>query len=183
MSLFAEVMERGVAARLLGFLTNDVMELMRSGSRTRVIGTKPARTDRAVESLRRVAASVMLLMVPSACDGGDDGEPAPPSFTEVHERVFQVSCVFSTCHKGGPSPAGMMSLERDEAHAALIDVPSSVVAGKIRVVPADPDASYVLEKLTAPMPADGDTMPPNAPLEAERIDLVRQWIEAGAADD
>lgn len=119
-----------------------------------------------------------------ACDGGeDDGGEAPPTFTEVHERVLQTSCVFSTCHKSGPSPAGEMTLERDVAHANLVEVASPVVAGKIRVVAGDPDASYVMEKLTESMPASGDVMPPDAPLEAERIELVRAWIEAGAADD
>lgn len=127
-------------------------------------------------------AFVSTLGLVTACESSDPAD-APPTFTEVHERVLQVSCVFSTCHKGGPSPAGDLSLERDEAHASLVDVPSSVVADRIRVVPGDPEASYVLEKLTAAMPADGDPMPPDAPLEPERIELVRAWIEAGAADD
>lgn len=133
---------------------------------------------------RVLAAWLLAAGLLGACDGAeDDGGDAPPTFTEVHERVLQTSCVFSTCHKSGPSPAGEMTLERDVAHANLVDVPSPVVAGKIRVVAGDPDASYVMEKLTAPMPASGDVMPPDAPLEAERIELVRAWIEAGAADD
>lgn len=191
MSMFAEVTESGVTADPLGFLTNDVMEPTQAPSRSCPAGAKSPRRARALAGLRRVAAHAVLptawlavlLAVPTACDGGGDGEPAPPTFGEVHERVFQVSCVFSTCHKGGPSPAGDMSLEREEAHAALVEVSSSMATGKVRVVPGDPDASYLLEKLTAPMPAAGETMPPDAPLEAERIDLVRQWIEAGAADD
>lgn len=183
MSMFAEVTEYGVAAGPLGFLTNDVMEPTRSPSRSLPAGAKRPRSNGGLAGLRRLAACVVLVAATSACDSGDDGEPAAPSFTEVHERVFQVSCVFSTCHKGGPSPAGEMSLERDEAHAALVEVPASMAAGKVRVVPGDPEASYLIEKLTAPMPAAGETMPPDAPLEADRIELVRQWIEAGAADD
>jgi hypothetical protein len=129
-----------------------------------------------------IQTAMLALALCAACDGGEP-QPAPPTFTEVHERVLQVSCVFATCHKGGPSPAGDLSLERDEAYANLVDVPSSVVDGEIRVVPGDPEASYVIDKLTATMPADGDPMPPDAALEADRIELVRAWIEAGAVDD
>ncbi len=128
-------------------------------------------------------AIALALGVLGGCDGGDPAEPAPPTFTEIHERVLQASCVFATCHKGGPSPAGDLSLERDEAYASLVDVPSSAAAGRVRVVPGDPDASYVLEKITASAPAAGEPMPPDAPLEADRIELLRAWIEAGAADD
>jgi hypothetical protein len=145
------------------------------------------RTGRDERQRTRWLAAVAGMVIPlalAACDGGDDGGSDPaPSFTEVHERVFQTSCVFSTCHKAGPSPAGELVLERDVAYANLVEVDSSVVAGRIRVVPGDPEQSYVIEKLTAAMPAAGDAMPPDAPLEAERIDLVRAWIEAGAADD
>jgi hypothetical protein len=118
----------------------------------------------------------------AACEAS---EPTglPPTLGELHERVLQPSCVFSTCHGSGPSPAGELSLARDDAHASLVDVPSSVVSEAILVIPGDPDASYVLQKLTATMPAAGDSMPPDARLETERIELVRAWIEAGAVDD
>jgi hypothetical protein len=157
-------------------------------SRFRGGGISVAGGDWAASSRSRTgrarAISVLAATLLAACDGDEaDGGEAPPTFTEIHERVLQTSCVFSTCHKSGPSPAGEMTLERDVAHANLVDVPSPVVAGKIRVVAGDPDASYLMEKLTASMPAAGDPMPPDAPLEAERIELVRAWIEAGAADD
>jgi hypothetical protein len=125
---------------------------------------------------------VAWLTLTAACDDGEQTD-APPTFTEVHERVLQTGCVFVTCHKSGASAAGMMALDRDVAHANLVDVPAAMAPGKIRVVPGDPDASYVMEKLTNPMPTVGEQMPPDAPLEQERIDLVRKWIEAGAADD
>lgn len=125
---------------------------------------------------------VVWLTSTAACDSGDPADE-PPTFTEVHERVLQTGCVFATCHQAGASSAGMMSLERDEAHANLVDVPAAAAPGKIRVVPGDPDASYVIEKLTNAMPTAGEQMPPDAPLEDDRVELVRAWIEAGAADD
>lgn len=123
-----------------------------------------------------------MLGLLAACESGEPSA-MPPTLGELHERVLEPSCTFATCHGSGPSPAGALSLERDVAHASLVDAPSSVVSGAILVVPGDPDASYVMAKLTATPPAAGESMPPDAPLEAERIELVRAWIEAGAVDE
>lgn len=124
----------------------------------------------------------LLLGLLAACEASEPG-PAAPTLDELHERVLQPSCVFSTCHGSGSAPAGGLSLARDVAHERLVGRPSSTVSDAILVEPNDPDASYVMEKLTLAMPAAGESMPPGAPLEPERIELVRAWIEAGAPDD
>lgn len=123
-----------------------------------------------------------LTVFASACDDGEQGD-APPTFSELHERVLQPSCVFATCHQQGASAAGMMALDRDVAHASLVDASAVAAPGRIRVIPGDPEQSYVMEKVTSAMPTAGEQMPPDAPLEAERVELIRAWIEAGAADD
>lgn len=114
----------------------------------------------------------------AACDdGGGEDPPAAVTFVEVRERVLEASCAFMACHSGA-SPAGMLGLQGEDAHAQLIA--DSPMAGKPRVVPGDSASSYLMEKLSAPMPAFGDPMPPPAPLEAERLELVRAWIDDGA---
>lgn len=133
---------------------------------------------------KKITQVIVLAMCLGACDGGD--EDAPPTFTELREEVLTPSCVFATCHKSpDASAAGLMNLEgtNDEVHAVLVDVPSSVLPDRIRVTPSDPDASYVMEKLTSAMPEAGEQMPMNAELEPHRIELVRAWIDAGAAND
>jgi hypothetical protein len=123
-----------------------------------------------------------LALAVAACDGGDDGSGGEvPTFGELHERVFMPSCVFAACHKGA-APAGMMSLEPGAAHASLVGAEAFGEPGRIRVVAGDPDASYLMDKLTAESVAAG-LMPPTEPLDDERLELVRAWIEAGAADD
>ena len=132
----------------------------------------------------KLAQSIVFATCLGGCDGGD--EPAPPTFTELREEVLTPSCVFATCHKSpDASAAGLLNLEgtNDEVHAVLVDVPSSVLAQRIRVIPGDPDASYVIEKLTSDSPEAGERMPMNAELEDYRVELVREWIEAGAAND
>lgn len=141
------------------------------------VGATPVRADAHAGWFAAVLLAATAL---AGCDGG--GDDPPPTFTELRERVFTPSCTFLACHSGA-SPAGGLGLDTDTAHTALVDAMAMGVPGRIRVVAGDPDGSYLIEKLTATMPAAGDPMPPTAPLEAGRIELVRAWIEAGAADD
>ena len=68
-------------------------------------------------------------------------------------------------------------------HGKIVDQPSVGVPAKKLVVPGDPDASYLYEKLSKAAPELGDQMPPGAPLEADRLEQIRAWIAAGAKDD
>jgi hypothetical protein len=121
-------------------------------------------------------AGVCLLF--AAC--GPDEPETPPTFTNVQSQVFSVSCVFSACHKGA-APAAEMGLEGD-AYAQIVDVPSMQVPAKVRVKPGDPDGSYLMDKLLGKQTV-GLQMPQGAMLEAERLDLIRRWILAGAPND
>jgi hypothetical protein len=62
----------------------------------------------------------------------------------------------------------------------LVDVPSVEVPGLHRVAPGEPDNSYLVQKIEG-RAAVGDQMPLGGPsLDAEQINLIRQWIAAGA---
>lgn len=129
---------------------------------------------------RRDGLILFFAFLLNACDDSGDEGPAAVSFMEIRERVLQPSCSFMACHSGA-SPAGMLGLSEDDAHAQLMaDSPMTMRA---RVVPGDSAASYVMEKLTQEAPAAGEQMPPTAPLDDERIELVRSWIDDGAPAD
>jgi hypothetical protein len=138
------------------------------------------------------------LLAVAGCDTGlrpGDGPDAMPSascleavgradFEFVSDRIFRVSCAaFSSCHQGN-RPAGGLNLTPTRAHGELVDVAAEAVSGWRRVVPGDPDRSYLLVKLgdlEGPLGEDGDLMPPNSALLCpEKRDAVRSWIAAGA---
>ncbi len=100
------------------------------------------------------------------------------------QRIFDRSCASVSCH--GEALAGGLGLTAGESYGRLVNAPASnlaaAAAGVIRVIPGDPDASFLLRKLTGQLAADeGARMPQvgNA-LPAAQIDLVRRWIAAGA---
>jgi uncharacterized protein YjdB len=103
------------------------------------------------------------------------------SFSTQVQPIFTTSCARAGCHTT-PSPQENMNLSAGNAYAAIVNVPSNQVA-LMRVLPGDPDNSYLVQKIQGGagitrMPADG---PPF--LTAGQIQLIRDWIAAGAQNN
>ncbi len=92
------------------------------------------------------------------------------------EDAFVASC--SNCH-GTAAPQGSLVLQQD-AHRALVGVPSVQWPDQVRVVPGDAAASLLWRKLTGAQAPHGLAMPMGLPLDERLAALVKAWIEAGA---
>jgi len=64
----------------------------------------------------------------------------------------------------------------------LVGIASTQDANILRVNPGNPDTSYLIQKLEGTA-GSGVQMPPNNPISQAEIDVIRQWITAGAIDD
>lgn len=105
----------------------------------------------------------------------------------LRENVFRKSCALSSsCHMGN-RPAGNLSLIPGRAYSSLVGVAADAVSGWVRVVPGDPEHSYLMVKLGAidgPLGKEGGLMPLNNPLLCpEVIGAIRRWIVAGALEE
>jgi hypothetical protein len=123
----------------------------------------------------------LLLMLGKDGDkdsGGDSGADLEPTLANVQAEVFEKSCGFSSCHSG--SGAGGLSFDEEVSYGELVDVPSTGAPGEILVVPGDADASYLVWKLEEREGITGDPMPQSAPLPDDKIQLIIDWINAGA---
>jgi hypothetical protein len=114
--------------------------------------------------------------------------PPPVSgdtFTEIYDDIFVgTGCAGGGCHGSG---AGNLSMATKEiSYEALVNVPAAgapcASSGLIRVVPEDPDASLLMDKISGD-PSCGDTMPIAGSLTEEQIARIRSWIERGAPND
>ncbi|MBD3334485.1 MAG: hypothetical protein GF355_03125 [Candidatus Eisenbacteria bacterium] len=101
----------------------------------------------------------------------------------IQQEIFDTSCALSNCHLGDGAPFGL-DLSEGEAHGNLAGVSSSEKPSLLRVDPGSPDESYLVHKIeggpdivNARMPLGRD------PLSGEQIDLIREWIAAGAEDN
>jgi hypothetical protein len=93
---------------------------------------------------------------------------------------FNGKCVF--CHYEGSSSPNL-NLEDPFGPNGLVDVPTTYRGASVRVVPGNPDESFLMLKVraTAPDSVVGAPMPYSYALLTERqIDTVRQWIVEGA---
>lgn len=108
----------------------------------------------------------------------------PPQLSQIEQQIFTRSCNFSSCHAGSAAAgAGGLSLE-SPSFAKLVGVKSGVVSTKTRVVPFEPDQSYLMEKLIQAKPAAGGRMPlVSDPLPEEELEMIRAWIAAGALNN
>src|SRR5918996_5356713 len=111
-------------------------------------------TARLLSSILLVSAGIWS----AACDEklSTVAGPTPdlePTFASIQNDIFQTTdsagrtrCL--QCHTStGRNPAGGLNLNPDVAHAQLVNAPSVAKPGAIRVIPGDPDNSYVVRKL------------------------------------
>ena len=122
-------------------------------------------------------------------EGGDfvarfEVQGLQPSLDSIQANVFGPTCAVAGCHSGPPGgslPQGMDLSSADASFASLVGVSSVQNPALLRVSAGDADGSYLVQKLEGTagigqrMPAGG------APLDQATIDVIRAWIDSGAA--
>jgi hypothetical protein len=102
--------------------------------------------------------------------------------------VFDVSCSADSCHSSVGN-AGDLILEAGFSYDQLMQQepsnPAAVRHGMLRLMPGNPDRSFLYAKLTDNLAAgEGLSMPYNAaPLDNTTTEVIRAWILAGAPEE
>jgi uncharacterized protein (TIGR03118 family) len=103
------------------------------------------------------------------------------TLAQLQTSIFTPKC--AGCHTGGGAtlPSSMNLTSAANTHAALVNVTSLNEPAFKRVLPGDPNNSYIIHKLEGTQIV-GARMPFGGPfLDQPTIDQVRAWIQAGAA--
>jgi hypothetical protein len=111
----------------------------------------------------------------------EPSSPPPPSFARDILRIFTnngpKTCAQAGCHSGA-HPQANQNLDKDHAYTSIVNVTSSEQPKLKRVLPGDASNSYLYQKVASgAMPRSG------GPLTPADIDLIRQWINAGAPNN
>jgi len=128
--------------------------------------------------------ALLLAMAIGACSKTPT-TPTPvstaPTLSAIQAQIFDPAC--TSCHTDvGRTPFGGLNLKAGSAFAALVNVPSTGKPGAIRVIPGNPNDSYLVQKLEGAPGIVGARMPRTGPphLSDAQVKMIRDWIAAGA---
>jgi hypothetical protein len=105
-----------------------------------------------------------------------------PRLSSIQANIFTPNCI--ECHSG-ESPSGGLNLEEGKSYASLVEIKRRDNP-EIRVVAGNSGSSFLINKLeNTNLGENGGKQMPlgKQPLDKEVIDVIRQWIDAGALDN
>lgn len=157
-----------------------------------------SRSDRGTWTSKAVWGSALIVTATllAGCDEKlrDLTGPTPdlkPTFSSIQQQIFSASDssgrpACTNCHTNvGKTPSGGLNLLPEFAYASLVNVASRGKPGAIRVIPGDPDNSYLVHKLEGAPDIVGLRMPRNSSvfLTDGQMLVIRRWIQLGAQND
>lgn len=134
----------------------------------------------------RAAVAVLTCIALPSCGGEED---TSVTYSDDVRPIFNQRC--TTCHYSS-SPIGVDIQNPFSAERGLVNAKNSWflengLTDENNVTPFDPDASFLLDKLTGNLPADnkgGSPMPFQVPpLDEQEVGILEQWVTDGANDD
>lgn len=146
--------------------------------------------------MRRISRSALFLLLAvgvAACGSDSPTAPTPPTTTptptpgaltatlsSIQSVVFNDSCIG---HHGDHATDADLDLRDGQSFSNLVNRQSIQVALDL-VEPNDAENSYLIHKLDGRAGIVGDRMPPAGPfLSQADIDVIKQWINAGAQNN
>ena len=108
------------------------------------------------------------------------------SFSRDVQPIFDRRCLSGGCHTLASAQAGLI-LDASMSYDALVNNQQATLDATFRrVVPGDPDASWLIRMIAEdPAGRGGFARMPlaSAPLTANQIQTIRNWILRGAPND
>jgi mono/diheme cytochrome c family protein len=111
-----------------------------------------------------------------------------PTFASIQHDIFEATdsagrTACTQCHTStGRNPSGGMNLNPDVAYDQIVNIAARAKPTAMRIVPGDPNNSYLYLKLTGGAGITGNRMPNNGPpyLTDGQLLIIKRWIENGA---
>ncbi|MCA9575606.1 MAG: hypothetical protein KC668_09225 [Myxococcales bacterium] len=113
-----------------------------------------------------------------------------PHWPSLYEEMIEPFCGASCHGEGAPDNREESQLDLGNIELAYAQLVDRIAAGEecidtgmVLVVPGDPEASLLVDKMAEPNPVCGDPMPSGVGLFPDSyMDVLRQWIREGALE-
>jgi len=134
-------------------------------------------------------ASVLFIgfMIGCSSNGSPEQPEQPvaakddPSFSQDIQSIFNSNCTASSCH-GSSAQAGL-TLISGQSYNNLVNVDSSQVPSKKRVLPSDAANSYLVNKIEGTQTVGGRMPLNSSALSSTQIQNIKNWINQGAENN
>lgn len=128
-----------------------------------------------------LALSVAAIACSSSTPAPTSDAPEP-TLQSIQAKVFGPKCASAGCHHIDLPKASVSLANEELSYRSLVNQPPDDPALRskypARVVPGDPDRSFLIRKLEGPSSGEGLRMPQGMPpLDAETIAAIRKWIQ------
>jgi hypothetical protein len=149
-----------------------------------------------MRGVRILAGTVLLAggLAAAGCDERLSDLTGPtrdlePTFSSIQRDIFEApdssgrpAC--TSCHNAVLSRFNGLDLSSAVAYGNLVNRASVGRPGAVRVVPGDPENSYLIHKIEGRSTIAGVRMPLGGPyLAAGQVLVIKRWIERGAQND
>ena len=153
-------------------------------SATATVSPTPADTGTPTASVTGTPPSTNTPSATPSASPSPSPTPTPGMFDQIQTNIFNTTCTDAFCHDAQGMSGGLV-LVAGQSYGNLVNVaPQNPVAlndGLLRVDPGHPENSFLLIKLTGPALGEGSMMPLlKDPLTSDQIQLITDWINAGA---
>ncbi len=113
---------------------------------------------------------------------GCEPDPVPePTLESIQELVFKRRCAEPACHGTDFPRQGLELFNSSASLKTTVNVPPNVGDAALfypaRIVPGEPDHSFLVAKIVGPVASQGLRMPTGrTPLSEATIAAIRDWI-------
>ena len=127
---------------------------------------------------------LVTVLLTASCEHVDPLEVGTEAtLSNIQATIFTLNCAVSGCHAGS-NPQQGQDLSAGQSFSNIVGVRSMERPDLFRIAPGDPDNSYLVQKIMGAPDIVGARMPlGRAPLSAEQINLIREWVAEGAPNN
>ena len=141
------------------------------------------------------AGLIVTCLTVMACDESlsDLTGPTPnlvPTFSSIQQEIFDTTDASgrqacTTCHNAAGARFSGLDLSAAVSHANLVNAASRGKPGAVRVIPGDPENSYLIHKLEGRPDIVGQRMPRTTGpfLTDGQLAVIKRWIANGAENN